>query len=135
MLESSARRFPDKEALVHGCRRLRYAELLAQVSGIAAGLRGAGVVRGDRVGIYVEASVEQVLAIFGVSKAGGAFVPINALLFPEQVAHIINDCRMRVLITTAAKLPALAPALAGCPSLELLVVAGEGAAAPGGIPV
>src|SRR5581483_11041386 len=90
VLRRSARRSPDKEALVHGSERLSYAEVARRSAGLAEGLRRAGVGRGDRVGIYLDASVPQVLSIFGVSQAGAVFVPINSLLFPEQVAHIAS---------------------------------------------
>ena len=123
MLRSSALRFPDKEALVHGDQRLTYAAVAQQTGGLAYGLRQAGVQRGDRVGIYLEPSVEQVLSIFGSSQADGVFVPINSLLLTDQVAHIAQDCQMRGLITTASKLSALAPVLQDIPSLEFVVLA------------
>jgi len=125
MLRASAAQFPDKEALVHGDRRLNYGEVWNRVANLARELRDAGVDRSDRVGIYLDASVEQALSIFAVSCAGGAFVPIHGILFPEQVSHIARDCRMRGLITSAAKLATIAPILASIPSLEYLVVVGS----------
>ncbi len=124
MLQASARRDPDKEALVHGEERLCYAEVARRVAGLAAGLRDAGVERGDRVGIYLDASMAQALSIFGVSQAGGVYVPVNGLLFPEQVAFIARDCGMKGLITTPDKLASLAAALKEVPSLEFIVVVG-----------
>ena len=88
MLRGSALRFPGKEALVHGEQRLNYGEVSARVAGLSSGLRRAGLRRGERVGIYLDAGIPQVLSIFGISHAGGVFVPINAVLFPDQVAHI-----------------------------------------------
>jgi acyl-CoA ligase (AMP-forming) (exosortase A-associated) len=125
MLHSSAKRAAEKEALVQGDRRLNYGELARQTTALAAGLRCAGIARGDRVGIYLEASVEQVLSIFAISEAGGVFVPINAQLFPEQVAHIIRDCGMKALITKASKLAPLTGLLAHITSLEFIVVTGD----------
>lgn len=126
MLQSSARRYPDREALVHGEERLSYREVSERVSGLAHGLRAAGLARGDRVGIYLDASVPQVLSIFAVSQAGGVYVPINGLLFPDQVAHIGRDCQMKGLITTRAKLETLSAAIKEVPSLEFLVLVGDG---------
>ncbi len=122
MLRTSAIRYPNKEALVHGSTRLTYAEVAARVTSLAHGLREAGLKRGERVGIYLEPSVPQVLSIFGVLQAGGVFVPINSLLFPQQVGHIAKNCQMRALITTRSKLAALAPALADVASLNLFIV-------------
>lgn len=135
MLRASARRLPDKEALVHGEERLTYKEVAGRAGGLAAGLKSAGLQRGDRVGIYFDASVAQVVSIFGVSKAGGVFVPINGQLFPEQVAHIAKDCGMKALVTSKAKLASLTEVLKNIPSLEFLVAAGEGGSPAVGLPV
>jgi len=125
LLRESARRLPEKEALVHGEERLTYREVADRVARLAAGLQEAGLRRGDRIGIYLEASVAQVLSIFAVSQAGGVFVPINAQLFPEQVAHIAKDCGMKGLITRPARLSDLAGLLPQTPSLDFAVLAGK----------
>jgi acyl-CoA ligase (AMP-forming) (exosortase A-associated) len=128
LLRESTRRLPEKEALVHGEERLCYKEVLGRVNGLAAGLRSAGLSRGDRVGIYLDASIPQAISIFGISRAEGVYVPINALLHPDQVMHIARDCEMRGLITTPAKLASLSEMLLQIPSLQFLVVVGAGEA-------
>jgi acyl-CoA ligase (AMP-forming) (exosortase A-associated) len=125
MLRSSAERFSEKEALVDKAGRLTFADIEAKVTAIAGGLRGLGIRRGDRIGIYLDTSVSQALAIFAVSRAGAVFVPINGLLFPQQVAHIARDCRMAGLITTGSKLASLAPVLGEVSSLQRLIVTDE----------
>jgi acyl-CoA ligase (AMP-forming) (exosortase A-associated) len=135
VLRTSAGRSPSKEALVHGQERLTYAQVSAHVAGLASGLRGAGLRRGERVGIYLEASIAQVVSIFGVSQAGGVFVPANAMLFPEQVAHIARDCGISALIITAAKLERLLPVLPQIPSLRFLIVVSNGVSVPVSLPV
>ena len=125
MLRNSAALYPEKEAVVHGDRRLTYQEVAGLCSSAATGLRGAGVQRGDRVGIYLDPSVDQVLSIFSISQAGAVYVPINTVLFPEQVAHIARDCGMKALITTPDKLDALLPVLQDIPSLDFYVVTGN----------
>src|SRR5690348_11004623 len=110
---------------VHGSQRLTYREVARRTAGLATALRNKDLKRGDRVGIYLDASVPQVISIFGVSQAEGVYVPINALLHAEQVMHIANDCGMRALITTPAKLSTLAAVLHSIPSLEFLIVTGE----------
>lgn len=126
LLQTSARRLPDKHACVHGEARLSYAEFQRRAAGLAAGLRQAGTQRGDRIGICLEHSIPQCVSIFGVSMAGAAFVPINSHLFPEQVAHIVRDCGMTGLILAGAKAANLAAALGDAPSLKFLVVLGGG---------
>jgi acyl-CoA ligase (AMP-forming) (exosortase A-associated) len=125
LLNESARRAPHKEALVHRDQRLSYHDVARCTAGLAAGLRSNGVKRGERIGIYLEASVPQVISIFGVSQAEGVYVPISALLHAEQVAHIARDCGMKVLITTPAKLKSLSEVLPQMTSLEFLVITSE----------
>jgi acyl-CoA ligase (AMP-forming) (exosortase A-associated) len=125
MLRTSAARYPDKEAMVHGERRLSYREVADGCTSIAAGLRNAGVKRGERVGIYLDPSIDQVLSIFSISQTGAVYVPINTVLFPDQVAHIVRDCGMKALITTPEKLEALLPVLRDIPSLDFYVVTGN----------
>jgi acyl-CoA ligase (AMP-forming) (exosortase A-associated) len=124
-LRASSLRFPDKEALVHGEKRLTYKEVSASVAGLASGLRAAGLGRGERVGIYLDPGIAQVISIFGVSRAGGVFVPANGVLFADQVAHIMRDCTVSALITSAAKLDSLLAILTQIPSLRFLVVVSQ----------
>lgn len=135
LLRESSRRLPDKEALVHGEQRLSYRQLSSRVAHLAAGLRAAGLQRGDRVGIYLEASVPQVFSIFAVSQGGFVFVPINAQLFPEQVAHIVRDCGMKALITTPSKLEKLAAVHSQLAGLQFVLVTGNEEVPEIGVPV
>ncbi|WP_426173136.1 acyl-CoA ligase (AMP-forming), exosortase A system-associated [Massilia sp. TWR1-2-2] len=121
---NSARRTPGAEALVSGKRRLDYATLAGTVSQVANGLLAAGLGRSERVAVYIEKNVENVAAMFGAAAAGGVFVPVNPLLKPEQVGYIMADCNVRVLVTSADRLRLLAPALALCPDLKLVLVTG-----------
>jgi acyl-CoA ligase (AMP-forming) (exosortase A-associated) len=124
MLQSTAKHLGEKEALIHGTQRLTYAEVASRVVGLAEGLHTAGLGACDRVGIYLEPSVDQVVSIFGVSQAGGTFVPINAVLLSDQVAHIIRDCGMKALITSTVKLASLMEVLLEVPALDFIVLTG-----------
>jgi acyl-CoA ligase (AMP-forming) (exosortase A-associated) len=135
MLETSARRFPEKEALVFGDQRLSYSEVLRKVDGLASGLQQAGIERGDRIAVYLEPSVYQTLAIFGIWKSGGVLVPINAVLFPDQVAHIVGDCQVKGIITSSSKLAGLAGALANASSLKFIILVDPPAASIDELPL
>jgi acyl-CoA ligase (AMP-forming) (exosortase A-associated) len=135
MLRNSVERSPEKEALVYGAQRLSYGEVARRTLGLAKGLRLAGLARGDRVGIYLEPSVAQVISIFGISEAGGVFVPINATLFPEQARHIASDCGMKALITTPEKLSSLASVIDRISTLQFLILAGEGETPEAALPI
>jgi acyl-CoA ligase (AMP-forming) (exosortase A-associated) len=128
-IQASAVRAPEAEALVYGERRLTYAELAREVETWSQALLAHGIGAGERVAVYLEKRVETVAALFGAADAGAVFVPVNPLLKAEQVAYILADCGVRILVTSAERLAALAPALAGCSSLHTVIVAGQAAAA------
>ncbi|MDB5794810.1 MAG: acyl--CoA ligase, partial [Noviherbaspirillum sp.] len=83
-----------------------------------------GLGRGERVAVYLEKRIETVAGLFGAAAAGGVFVPVNPLLKPEQVAYILADCNVRVLLTSADRLKLLAPVLPQCADLRTVMVAG-----------
>lgn len=107
LIERSAARAPDSEALVDSERRLSYGELAAGVDVTARGFAGLGVASGARVAIYLPKCVEAVQAMFGAAKAGGVFVPINPVLKARQVGHILRDAGVSALVTSADRLAAL----------------------------
>jgi acyl-CoA ligase (AMP-forming) (exosortase A-associated) len=123
-LFDSARSTPGAEALVHGAVRLDYAALAAAVDGAAGALIGAGVQPRERVAVFLEKRIENVAAMFGAALAGAVFVPVNPQLKPEQVAHILADCNVRVLVTSPERLAQLQGVLAGCPDLRTVFVTG-----------
>ena len=85
LIALSAERLPAAPALAYGKNTLGYGELQNAIAGFTAGLIGLGLQRGERVAIYLEKRFETVIASFGTPAAGGAFVPLNPLLKPEQV--------------------------------------------------
>ena len=133
MIATAAARAPGATALTHGAESHSYAELSAAVDRFAAGLIALGLRRGERVGIYLEKRFEGVVASFGATATGAVFVPLNPLLKPVQVAFIMKDCDVRVLITSSERLALLAEVLGHCGALRHVVVAGAGEA-PGPLP-
>lgn len=130
ILSDLAESSPDAIALVDGKREFAYSDLDGQCRQFARGLTELGVGRFDRVAIYLPKQLEMVLAVFGTSLTGGIFVPVNPLLKPEQVVHILNDCNAKILVTAKSRITLLKDALADCPDLEsVIVVDGESDAA------
>jgi len=115
---------PDAPALTVKDETLTYGALARGVDLAAGGLQRLGLERGDRVAIYMEKRLETVAAIFGVSAAVGAFVPINPLLRPSQVGHVLADCGARMLITSAPRFELLREVLDQCPSVTHVVLVG-----------
>jgi acyl-CoA ligase (AMP-forming) (exosortase A-associated) len=121
---------PGAKALRFKSTERSYEALSADVQAFARGLLAARLGRLERVAVYLPKTLETVTTIFGTSLAGGVFVPVNPLLKPEQVAYILRDCNVRVLVTSAPRAREHAPALAECPDLHTLVVTDAGAEVP-----
>ena len=121
-----------RPALTYRSQTLSYAELRAQVAVAAAGLRRAGLRRGERVVLYLDKRVETVVAMLAVSAAGGVLVPVNPVFKPAQVGYVVTDCAARFLVTTSERCQAVLaePAVAAVP--EQLIVIGPGPAADSG---
>ncbi len=122
LITEQADRCPDAAALVHRQTTLDYAALAGQIQAAAQGLLALGLNRGERVAIYLPKQVETVAALFGATLAGGVFVPVNPLLKPEQVAYILRDCNVRILVTSRDRADALEPLLVDCSDLHSLIL-------------
>jgi acyl-CoA ligase (AMP-forming) (exosortase A-associated) len=125
---------PDAPALIHKGRTVSYAALAKGIDEFASALIGLGIGKLERVGIYLPKQPENVVAMFGAPRAGAVFVPVNPLLKPPQVAHILRDCNVRVLVTSADRATTLLSELAECPDLRHLVLIDSGeVTAPGAV--
>jgi amino acid adenylation domain-containing protein len=122
LLEDSADRSPDAIAVVDRSRVITYAELDHRANQLAHLLIDLGVERGDRVGFYLDKSLESLIAIYGILKAGAAYVPFDPLAPPARLSYIAANAGIRHLMTGAEKAPAWPDLLAGSNSLETLVV-------------
>jgi amino acid adenylation domain-containing protein len=103
LLQKSAARYPEKLAVWARGRSLTYRELEQRSNQLAHLLRERGVRKGDRVGIYFPKCVESVIAMLGVVKAGGVYVPLDPQAPAERIGYIIGNCGIRVLITLEDK--------------------------------
>lgn len=127
LLADAAGRSGDAPAVTYRDETLSYSGLWHAVRSAAAGLRHLGVARGDRVAVYLDKRIETVTAIFATSAADGVFVPVNPILRARQVAYILADCDVRVLVTTAERLVSLRDELARIESLERVILVGGAA--------
>ena len=125
LIDSAANNWPDRVALVHKQEEFTYASVRSQVDTVASGLLALGLSPSERVAVYLPKQPQTVFGLFGASRAGGVFVPINPLLKPHQVAYILKDCNVRILITSTDRLNLLAEALPECHDLRSVVVTGN----------
>lgn len=112
----------DHLAIADKKRRLSYTALLSETQRLAAGLCATGLAPRDRVGIFLPKNVDNVVSMFGSTRAGGVMVPINPVLKAPQVAHILSDAAASVLITSTDRLKLISDTLAECPALRTVIV-------------
>ncbi|MDT5030225.1 MAG: hypothetical protein QOC94_396 [Actinoplanes sp.] len=101
--EEWAARHPDRTALVSGRTVLTYAQLDLAAARLAGGLRDAGLTGNQLVGIWLDRSVEMVVAILAVLKAGGAYVPLDPDLPVARVGFVAQDAGIRLIIADPAR--------------------------------
>lgn len=109
LLRNSVERDADAVAIVDGKTEYSYADLDRTSVSLGAALVEAGVEKGDRVGVYLEKSWEAIVAMLAASRIGAAYVNINPLFKPPQVAYLAQDCDIRVMIGDSGRLKELDP--------------------------
>lgn len=124
-LENSADRTPDKVALVCDQKRITYAQLEQMANNLAEAMIAQGLRRGDRVGIYLNNSVEAVTGIFATLKAGGVFVPINPTTKRDKLVYILNNCRARGLLVESRQESLVLGIAASLPALSFGILCGS----------
>jgi len=138
----------DNEALVEVAtgRRWTYAELNADVDALARGLMGAGIAKGDRVGIWAPNCAEWTIAQYATAKIGAILVNVNPSYRTHEFAYAVNQSGMRMLLSaesfkTSDYRGMVVETAADCPGLERTVFIGtpdwealiaEGASLPEG---
>ena len=103
----------DKEAVFGGGTSLTFRQLYDEALAAAQALAQLGVQPGDRVGVCMQKTLDQVVAILGVIWANAVFVPIHPVLRAEQITHMATDCDMKLLITESARVAELRDAARG----------------------
>ena len=139
-IKSNLSDLPQQAALLYGSApaltykntTCSYDELWQQICGFASGLAALGLRRDDRVAVLLDKRIETVVAIFGTAAAGGVSVPVNPLLKPQQVAYILADCDVRVLVTSSERLRLLTEYVADHHSIEHVVLVDDGSNNGGG---
>src|SRR5262249_526034 len=100
--EAQVDRTPDAKALAFRDRSLTYRELDARANRVAAELRALGVGPDVMVGVFIERSLEMVIALLGILKAGGAYVPMDPAYPRDGIGWMLEDTRAPVVVTVAA---------------------------------
>jgi len=108
LLERSASERPDKPAIVvPGGEQFSYSQLNLLSDRVRDRLHHMGVLPGDRVGLRLRKSIAGVAVIFGILKAGAAYVPIDARSPASRAAFILSNCRVKAVVTERNLHPAM----------------------------
>ncbi|QSQ18950.1 LLM class flavin-dependent oxidoreductase [Pyxidicoccus parkwayensis] len=99
LFRAQAQRTPDATALICRGTSLTYRELDERSDELARHLRGAGVGRDVRVGIFMERSLEMMVGVVATHKAGGCYVPLDPAYPAERIAFMVEDSGCHLVLT------------------------------------
>ncbi len=149
LVETSARRYPDRPAMIFYGTKITYAGYWDAVQRLAGALAGLGIKKGDRVAIFMQNCPHFAIAFMGIMRANAVVVPLNPMLTGEEAAGLLEDSGARMMITTTDLYPKAADAcqragietiiagayadyLPGEPELEVPAGMAEGSSTPEG---
>ena len=107
LFESQVERSPEAVALIFGEQELTYAQFNRRANQLAHHLRELGVGPEVVVGVFMERSVEMVVALYAIIKAGGAYLPVDPEYPAERIAFMLEDAAAAVLLTQEHLIPSL----------------------------
>lgn len=128
LFEGQAQHSPDAVAVIFEDHGLTYRELNQRANQLAHHLKAQGVEPETLVGIYMERSLEMLVGLLGVLKAGGAYVPLDPNFPQERLKFILEDAKLKVLLTQPSllkALPGVAPSVNednGVPAAKIICV-------------
>jgi natural product biosynthesis luciferase-like monooxygenase protein len=102
LIERQAARTPDAKALTFAGQTLSYAELNAQANRLARALIERGVGPDTAVGVCVERSIEMVVSVLAVLKAGSAYIPMDPAYPAQRIAYMAQDSKVRLVLADRA---------------------------------
>jgi amino acid adenylation domain-containing protein len=111
LLIESAARYPDRTAVIDGPESISYRELEEASGRLAGELAARGAGPGNRVGLYLDKSLHAIVALWGVLRAGAAYVPLDIASPVKRVARIVENGELSGILATPKRWSTLAPAL------------------------
>ncbi|HQT98988.1 MAG TPA: long-chain fatty acid--CoA ligase [Acidimicrobiales bacterium] len=103
-----------------------YFEISKRAERLAAALERLGIARGERVATFMWNNQRHMEAYYAVPSMGAVLHTLNIRLFPEQLIYVINHARDKIIVVDASLVPLLAKVRDQLPSVEHIIVAGEG---------
>ncbi|SHN37815.1 non-ribosomal peptide synthetase [Mucilaginibacter sp. OK098] len=99
LFEAQVARTPDNVAVVYGTEQLTYKELNEKSNQLARYLLSFGIVTGSVVGLILDRSLEMMVGIMGVLKAGAGYLPVDPTLPDQRVRYMLDQSRSSILLT------------------------------------
>ena len=122
VLDKMDARFPKREALVCGGKRLTFHQLKEQTYNFSKNLYAGGIGKGDTVGILLPNCVEYAACFIAPLRIGAISVPLNPRYSRLELEAIFRDCKLAALITTAKQLEVVEPLVRSLRSFKTLIV-------------
>lgn len=112
---------PDHPAFICGNQSITFSQLAGQMDQLAHSLIASGLKKGDRVGIYLNRSLETAVAIYGILRAGGVYVPLDPNAPLKRIKFLLEDCQIEYLISQPAQRRSLKEIIAQTNSLKCII--------------
>jgi len=107
MFERQVIATPDAIAVISGSQSLSYRELDARANRLAQHLRTLGIAPDARIGLCLDRSIDLLVGIVGIVKAGAAYLPLDPSYPPDRLAYMIEDTGAEIIVTHSGLLSAL----------------------------
>jgi acyl-CoA synthetase (AMP-forming)/AMP-acid ligase II len=120
----SARKYPSKTAIIIKSREYSYSSLNDNALKLASHLVATGIKKGDRVALYMNNSWECIVAIYGITLSGAAFLAINPQTKADKLQYILNDSGAKTLVSEGSLNNELLQALPGSVAINEIIIAG-----------
>ncbi|MGI9318788.1 MAG: amino acid adenylation domain-containing protein [bacterium] len=120
-LFASADRLPDNIAFRFADTDVSFAELDRISNQVSRQLAECGTKKGDRVGIFLDRSLESAFAVYGILKAGAVYVPIDPLSPVSRIQNILDSCDIKCLISAPNKAPFISQSMEGLHGLNTIL--------------
>jgi amino acid adenylation domain-containing protein len=109
LISATASSFNEDIAVIYENRQFTYRELEARSNQLASRLRQMEIAPGSLVGIYIERSLDMLVGLLGILKAGAAYIPLDPAYPGDRIGYMLDDSDARLVLTQSALVDTLPP--------------------------
>ena len=107
MPSNAAKKFKNKEALCFEGKSFTFEELSKLIEKFSSSLSSLGIKEKDVVTLYASNSWEWIVSYFSIARIGAIINPVNTMLTPSEIKHVVNDCKAKAIITSSDKVQSI----------------------------